>query len=613
MHKITVTVEAKRRASAPREAFVIADNNDWLVEFDIEDAAGFNTAAEMTAVLVTARGKLPDITFNAGQITLPRLIEADDGLLYIGVTQGDIKTTGWACVRIQQSIYTKAHGRTAPNPDDPQDYDALPAAEDLALTDEIVVNDVAAGRRERATLAQLQALIGGGSTDESIFPVVYGETLHADILEAYEAGKLCVMDYGAETYICFTASAALAAFANLPTAGALTAKRVEVTAADAWSTREVDLPSAADVVMYTAQIKTPAQKLRARQNIGALGGADAAVTVEMTSESFASGSIVNTSAIFSDIVEEVAKQGKINFILNDILHFVVAHISDDDEESMTLFCAPASAGTGKWFMLTLVPNIDPDSGMSGNLVVFPAPVDALKYSAQSLTEAQKAQARGNIGAADAPLVVTYTLTIDSQTGNISSVSCDKTYAEVAAAIQAKIPVEAYVVIGGVVIGKCSSVSLFTGSICFAVVDATDTNETRVIWLLHLNGLIEAGVYLIPPLSDNTPVMNGTASAGQRTDCSRADHVHPSDTSRSPVWRYTTLTLATSDWSAVTGGYSCSKTISGMTSTAIVIVAYSDTETEFTEAQSTNTLTFTVADLPTAAITVNVSFVEGVSL
>lgn len=612
MHKITVTVDAKRRASAPREAFVIADNNDWLVEFDIDAAAGFNTAAEMTAVLVTERGKLPDITFNAGQITLPRLIEADGGLLYIGVTQGDIKTTGWACVRIQQSIYTKAHGRTAPNPDDPQDNDALPAAEDLALTDEIVVNDVAAGRRERATLAQLQALIGGGGSDESIFPVVYGETLHADILEAYEAGKLCVMEYGAETYICTTATAVLAAFANLPTAGALTAKRVEVTAADAWSTREDDLPNAADVVMYTAQIKTPAQKLRARQNIGALGGADAAVTVEMTSESFASGSIVNTSAIFSDIVEEVAKQEKINFILNDILHFVVAHISDDDEESMTLFCAPDSAGTGKWFMLTLEPNIDPDSGMSGNLVAFPAPVDALKYSAQSLTDAQKAQARGNIGAADAPLVVTYTAIMSGSA--ITSVTCDTAYADILAAATANRPIKININMGGVILGTTAAIA-YSGDILYiGLILCDDVGNVNFIWICHTYNFIEMGLETRAALSSQTPIMDSeNGSAGISDNPARGDHSHPSDTSRSPVWRYTTLTLATSDWSAVTGGYSCSKTVSGMTSTAIVIVAYSDTETEFTEAQSTDALTFTVADLPSAAITVNVSFVEGVSV
>lgn len=249
MHNITVTVDAKRRASAPREAFVIADNNDWRVTFEIDAASGFDTSAAMTAVLVTARGKLPDITFSAGQITLPRLIEEDGSLLYIGLTQGDIMTTGWACVRIQQSIYTKAHGRTAPDPETPPDYDALPTAESVSMEDEVIITDVSDGRRERAPLQLLSDLFGaesghspyigengnwyewdaetaeyvdtgmaaqgpqgpqgeegpqgpqgeegprgpkGDTGDSGTFRAVYGETTYAEVLAAYNAGKTIV-------------------------------------------------------------------------------------------------------------------------------------------------------------------------------------------------------------------------------------------------------------------------------------------------------------------------------------------------------------------------------------------------------------------------------------
>lgn len=78
-------------------------------------------------------------------------------------------------------------------------------------------------------------------------------------------------------------------------------------------------------------------------------------------------------------------------------------------------------------------------------------------------------------------------------------------------------------------------------------------------------------------------------------------------------KYTTLTLAVADWQSSGNAYACSKTVTGMTATSIVWVEYSDTETEFTEAQSANTLTFTVASLPSAAITVNVAFMEGSAL
>lgn len=77
--------------------------------------------------------------------------------------------------------------------------------------------------------------------------------------------------------------------------------------------------------------------------------------------------------------------------------------------------------------------------------------------------------------------------------------------------------------------------------------------------------------------------------------------------------YTTLTLAVADWESSGNAYSCSKTVTGMTATSIVWLSYSDTETEFAEAQSTDTLTFTVSTLPSDAITVNVAFMEGSAL
>lgn len=75
-------------------------------------------------------------------------------------------------------------------------------------------------------------------------------------------------------------------------------------------------------------------------------------------------------------------------------------------------------------------------------------------------------------------------------------------------------------------------------------------------------------------------------------------------------KYTTLTLAVSDWQSSGNAYSCSKTVTGMTASSIVWLSYSDTETAFTEAQSTDTLTFGVAALPSEAITVDVAFMEG---
>ena len=46
-----------------------------------------------------------------------------------------------------------------------------------------------------------------------------------------------------------------------------------------------------------------------------------------------------------------------------------------------------------------------------------------------------------------------------------------------------------------------------------------------------NGLTEENYQVVANLSDANPLMNGQASAGTSTDISRADHIHPTDTSR----------------------------------------------------------------------------------
>lgn len=81
----------------------------------------------------------------------------------------------------------------------------------------------------------------------------------------------------------------------------------------------------------------------------------------------------------------------------------------------------------------------------------------------------------------------------------------------------------------------------------------------------------------------------------------------------PSIKYTTLTLAVNDWLAFPNGYTCQKTVTGMTTTSIVWLTFSDTEIDISTDQRANALNFAVATLPSAAITVNVSFVEGEAL
>lgn len=69
----------------------------------------------------------------------------------------------------------------------------------------------------------------------------------------------------------------------------------------------------------------------------------------------------------------------------------------------------------------------------------------------------------------------------------------------------------------------------------------------------------------------------------------------------------TLTIAVSDWN----NGSCTKTVTGMTADSLVFVKYSDTETEYTEVQGANSMTFTADPVPSEAVTVDVAwFKEG---
>ena len=91
------------------------------------------------------------------------------------------------------------------------------------------------------------------------------------------------------------------------------------------------------------------------------------------------------------------------------------------------------------------------------------------------------------------------------------------------------------------------------------------------------------------------ILKGNGSGGVSAAAAGTDYQTPFET--------TTLTIETSEWT----NNSVSKTVSGMTATALVFVEFSDTTTDYTVAQSTNTLTFTASAAPSSQITVKVGF------
>ena len=191
MHAINITVDAERRASAPIGAALIANNSDYQLTFSIDPASGFDLTAPINCIFVTARGALPPVPFAAGGFVTPPALTHNDGVLvYVGLTQGEIKTTTPAKLALLRSIYSTAGGHEAepdPGPVNP------PIVTDVTLDDLLLISDVEHGRQVLITLRTLSSVIGGGSTSDSLYPVVIGATSLDEIAEAVTEGKLPVV------------------------------------------------------------------------------------------------------------------------------------------------------------------------------------------------------------------------------------------------------------------------------------------------------------------------------------------------------------------------------------------------------------------------------------
>ena len=301
MHAINITVDAERRASAPIGAALIANNSDYQLTFSIDPASGFDLTAPINCIFVTARGALPPVPFVAGGFATPPALTHNDGVLvYVGLTQGEIKTTTPAKLALLRSIYSTAGGHEAepdPGPVNP------PIVTDVTLDDLLLISDVEHGRQVLITLRTLSSVIGGGSTSDSLYPVVIGATSLDEIAEAVAEGKLPVVFGATLIYFYNEIENGVAHFVapygyndNGIASGGLncldydgadaTTYEVELATTDDLDDRyikpvggipESDLASAvrsslnkADAaVRYNSQTLTDAQKTQARENIGA--------------------------------------------------------------------------------------------------------------------------------------------------------------------------------------------------------------------------------------------------------------------------------------------------------------------------------------------------------
>lgn len=140
-----------------------------------------------------------------------------------------------------------------------------------------------------------------------------------------------------------------------------------------------------DAVLYTPQTLSPSEQEQARLNIGALSSDDNAVVLSMT----LTGNTVALNSTAANLLALCASQTKIYFLVNS-LAFTPSAV-DTTNYTVSLTCT----NNGTTYEVTLAQTAS--TVMSGTLVTYKTD-DAVRYGSQTLTTAQQAQARTNIGA-----------------------------------------------------------------------------------------------------------------------------------------------------------------------------------------------------------------------
>jgi hypothetical protein len=595
MDNINILIDSQRRASAPHGAYTIADNNDHVITFDIDDDAGF-TRGTKTAVFVTdGRGKLPSVDFVGATVTLPRLLPEDGLTLYVGITQGEIKTTTPAIIRIDRSVYGYADGRVAPDPYDPPNYDELPEATQAALADLVVLYDVSEGKRVKASLEVIKAAMGAGDS-HSPFIGQNGHWYEYDDTEG---------DY-VDTQI--NAQGPQGATGAQGPQGETGATGPQGPKGETGATGP----------------QGPKGETGSQGPQGDSGSFT--VTYDVTTWAQLTAAVAAGKTI--DFTDGAGSYGKMDVYHNEngvgFAQFSVVHCEDYSTGWVEL---DSSLGWGelvggelvspKSVVITSkytkpdggIPKSDLASGVQTSL----GKADTALQAA-SLNPYRTASDQDVIDAAQntaiASKVETYLVTV---TGEGSGYwNTDRTMAQLAAAysagkqLKAKLPITLNNDTITVEAPLVPLLSSGTPSVYMARFAMALGNHLYVFAFMQ-GGDNQADITTQDMSSDSTPAALGTASAGTSIKYARADHVHAmpsaSDIGAQTPYYTTTLNIATTDWS----NNSYTANIADMTATALVFVEFSDTAGEYTVTQGAETLTITATAAPSAAITVKVGW------
>lgn len=108
MEKIKIAITG-RVASVVALPEVVADNAEYEVDFALDPREGWDTALPITALFVRRDGYYTPRIMDAGKTSCTMPPQTGTNIVFVGLTQDDMRTTTPATIKVKRSIRTVAH------------------------------------------------------------------------------------------------------------------------------------------------------------------------------------------------------------------------------------------------------------------------------------------------------------------------------------------------------------------------------------------------------------------------------------------------------------------------------------------------------------------------
>lgn len=107
MDKIKIKIDGRvaEIESAPE---VVTDNTEYEVEFAVDERDGWNPAVPMTALFVRRDARYTAVVMDVGETICTMPTQTGTNIVYVGLTQDDMRTTTPATIKVYRSIRTVA-------------------------------------------------------------------------------------------------------------------------------------------------------------------------------------------------------------------------------------------------------------------------------------------------------------------------------------------------------------------------------------------------------------------------------------------------------------------------------------------------------------------------